>query len=80
LSNVLNMYLARVYTNPSSTSAWSIRKIELKDILQWMVDQMEKPWTKMTLIDCTHRTVVIVWKRGSDGRPQHPVLPGMKHG
>jgi hypothetical protein len=58
-----------------------MRKMELGDILQWMAEQTkEKDWSKMTLIDCKHRTVVIVWKRATDGRPQHPVLPGMRHG
>ena len=79
------MYLVRVYYHKKIATD-SIRKIKLGDALQWIVLEIEKDslpekaWTKITLIDLKNKTLVIKWVRGRDGRPQHPVLPGMSHG
>ena len=77
------MYLARVYRNYEKIAKTNIRKITLGAILQCLIEEMdredERMWTKMTLIDIKSRTLILIWHRDKDGRPQHPVLPGMKH-
>ena len=73
------MYLMRVYKNYEKRAKTWTRKMTLKDSLQWLLQAMDNPdWTKMTLIDLKHRTVILIWQKGTDGRPQHPVLPGMR--
>jgi len=78
------MYLARVYRNYEQKPKTSARKITLEEILQWVLQEMnkkdERVWTKVTLIDVKSRTLILIWKRDRNGRPQHPVLPGMRPG
>ncbi len=72
--------MLRVYNNNEKKSKTSKRRESLSEILQLVVIETEsKIWTTITLIDMKHKTLIIKWTRGRDGRPQHPLLPGMAH-
>jgi len=78
------MYLGRVYRNHQHVAKWSIRKLNLIEVLQCVCAQMqdteEGMWSKITVVDMKHRTLILIWERGVNGRPNHPSLPSSKKG
>ena len=75
------MYLVRTYRDHKRRAVSNQRFPDIGSALthlsREMVDNEKGKWNQMKLIDVTHRTLLLNWIRGSDGRPQHPVLPGM---
>lgn len=73
------MYLARVYREYRKRADGAMRKLTLREILEWVCEEMDserdEKWSKVVVIDCKHRTAILVWNRGVDGRPQLPVMP-----